>query len=81
MLIVFVATPITHIAAFAGTLRGVCKLMMLIGAVVGGALNLLAVPLTGKRAAVPVAQLVPVPVWIAYVPEVVVVVCTMISVT
>lgn len=62
MLIVLVATPITQTAAAAGATSGVVNLKFDADCVVIGAFHLLAVPLTGKRAAVPVAQFVPVPV-------------------
>lgn len=75
-LIVFVATPIRQIALFAGAARGTGNARLAMALVVIGALNRLPVPLTGNRAAVPVAQFEPVPVWIAYVPLVVVVVWT-----
>lgn len=62
MAIVFVATPITQIAAAAGADSGVPNLKFDAACVVIGAFHRFAVPLTGNSAAVPVAQFVPVPV-------------------
>jgi hypothetical protein len=76
ILIVFVATPMTQMAAPTGTTSGVGNQRLAIALVVIGALNRFAVPEDGNKAAVPVPQFVPVPVWTAYVPLVVVVVWT-----
>jgi len=61
-LIVLVAVPMTHTAASAGARSGVRNEIIAVGCVLIGARKRADVELTGKSAAVPVPQFVPVPV-------------------
>jgi len=62
ILMLFVAVPMTQTAAPAGAAKNVLKLITAGELAAIGALNRLLVPVDGNNAAVPVAQLVPVPV-------------------